>query len=87
MSARILTDGAYLSDGTHMSGDEIRDTVLASVGLWQLMRDAGEHPERAAERLGMTPAALSRALRRHGQPWLELEAAVTRAQRVQRAER
>lgn len=35
MSARILTDGAYLSDGTHMSGDEIRDTVLASVGLWR----------------------------------------------------
>lgn len=53
----------------------------------QLMRDTGEHPERAAERLGMTPAALSRALRRHGQPWLELEAAVIRAQRVQRAER
>lgn len=35
MSARILTDGAYLSDGTHMSGDEVRDTVLASVGLWR----------------------------------------------------
>lgn len=35
MSARILTDGAYLPDGTHMSGDEIRDTVLASVGLWR----------------------------------------------------
>ena len=35
MSARILTDGAHLSDGTHMSGDEIRDTVLASVGLWR----------------------------------------------------
>lgn len=34
MSARILTDGAYLPDGTHMSGDEVRDTVLASVGLW-----------------------------------------------------
>lgn len=53
----------------------------------QLMRDAGEHPERAAERLGMTPAALSRALYRHGQPWPELEAAVSRAQRAQRAER
>lgn len=35
MSARILTDGAHLSDGTHMSGDEVRDTVLASVGLWR----------------------------------------------------
>lgn len=35
MSARILTDGAYLPDGTHMSGDEVRDTVLASVGLWR----------------------------------------------------
>lgn len=35
MSARILTDGARLSDGTHMSGDEVRDTVLASVGLWR----------------------------------------------------
>lgn len=35
VSARILTDGAYLSDGTHMSGDEVRDTVLASVGLWR----------------------------------------------------
>lgn len=35
MSARILIDGAYLSDGTHMSGDEVRDTVLASVGLWR----------------------------------------------------
>lgn len=35
MSARILTDGAYLSGGTHMSGDEVRDTVLASVGLWR----------------------------------------------------
>lgn len=35
MSARILTDGAYVSDGTHMSGDEVRDTVLASVGLWR----------------------------------------------------
>lgn len=35
MSARILTDGAYLLDGTHMSGDEVRDTVLASVGLWR----------------------------------------------------
>lgn len=53
----------------------------------QLMRDTGEHPERAAERLGMTPAALSRALYRHGSPWPALEAAVTRAQRVQRAER
>lgn len=55
----------------------------------QLMRDAGEHPERAAERLGMTPAALSRALYRHGSPWPALEAAVARAraQRAQRAER
>lgn len=53
----------------------------------QLMRDAGEDPERAAERLGMTPAALSRALYRHGSPWPALEAAVARAQRVQRAER
>lgn len=53
----------------------------------QLMRDTGEHPERAAERLGMTPAALSRALYRHGSPWPALEAAVARAQRVQRAER
>lgn len=35
MSARILTDGAHLSDGTRMSGDEVRDTVLASVGLWR----------------------------------------------------
>lgn len=35
MSARILTDGAHLLDGTHMSGDEVRDTVLASVGLWR----------------------------------------------------
>lgn len=35
MSGRILTDGAHLSDGTHMSGDEVRDTVLASVGLWR----------------------------------------------------
>lgn len=35
VSARILTDGAHLSDGTHMSGDEVRDTVLASVGLWR----------------------------------------------------
>lgn len=35
MSGHILTDGAYLSDGTHMSGDEVRDTVLASVGLWR----------------------------------------------------
>lgn len=35
MSARILTDGAHLPDGTHMSGDEVRDTVLASVGLWR----------------------------------------------------
>lgn len=35
MSARILTDGAYLPDGAHMSGDEVRDTVLASVGLWR----------------------------------------------------
>lgn len=35
MSARILTDGAHLSDGTHMSGDEVRDLVLASVGLWR----------------------------------------------------
>lgn len=35
MSARILTDGAHLSDGTHVSGDEVRDTVLASVGLWR----------------------------------------------------
>lgn len=53
----------------------------------QLMRDAGEHPERAAERLGMTPAALSRALCRHGSPWPALEAAVARAKRAQRAER
>lgn len=37
MSARILTDGAHLSDGTHMSGDEVRDTVLASVGLHALI--------------------------------------------------
>lgn len=35
MSGRILTDGAYLLDGTRMSGDEVRDTVLASVGLWR----------------------------------------------------
>lgn len=35
MSGRILADGAYLSGGTHMSGDEVRDTVLASVGLWR----------------------------------------------------
>lgn len=35
MSARILTDGAYLSGGAHMSGDEVRDLVLASVGLWR----------------------------------------------------
>lgn len=35
MSARILTDGAHLPDGTHMSGDEVRDLVLASVGLWR----------------------------------------------------
>lgn len=35
MSARILTDGAHLLDGTHMSGDEVRDTVLASIGLWR----------------------------------------------------
>ena len=41
----------------------------------------------AAERLGMTPAALSRALYRHGSPWPALEAAVARAQRVKRAER
>lgn len=30
MSARILTDGAHLPDGTHMSGDEVRDTVTVS---------------------------------------------------------
>lgn len=35
VSARILTDGAHLLDGTHMSGDEVRDTVLASIGLWR----------------------------------------------------
>lgn len=42
--------------------------------LW--MRETGEHPERAAARLGMSPEALEQMLRRAGHPWPELRAAV-----------
>lgn len=63
MSARILTDGAHLSDGAHMSGDEVRDTVLASVGLW---RDetgilVATHASPGGAHLVFDPASLERA--------------------------
>lgn len=63
VSARILTDGAYLPDGTHMSGDEVRDTVLASVGLW---RDEAGSPGGAAESDGTSgPVHLAAAVARY----------------------
>lgn len=63
VSARILTDGAHLSDGTHMSGDEVRDTVLASVGLWR--DEAGvlvaTQASPGGQHLVFDPASLERA--------------------------
>ena len=49
---------------------------LVEDALW--MRETGEHPERAAARLGMSPEALEQMLRRAGHPWPELDAAVKR---------
>ena len=45
--------------------------------LW--MRETGEHPERAAARLGMSQEALEQMLRRAGHPWPELRAAIKHA--------
>lgn len=80
MSARILTDGAHLSDGTHMSGDEVRDTVLASVGLW---RDetgilvATQASSRGAH-LAFDPSSLERAETNGTSGPVRLAAAVAR---------
>lgn len=53
---------------------------LVEDALW--MRETGEHPERAAARLGMSPEALEQMLRRAGHPWPELNAAVKRGWRA-----
>lgn len=80
MSARILTDGAHLPDGTHMSGAEVRDTVLASVGLW---RDetgilvATQASSRGAH-LVFDPASLERAETNGTSGPVRLAAAVVR---------
>lgn len=86
---RLTGDGA--AEALQRLAREQRKTkLLADINADMMVCDIegwDQTAYRAAERLGMTPAALSRALYRHGQPWLELAAAVARAQRVQRAER
>lgn len=80
MSARILTDGAHLPDGTHMSGDEVRDTVLASVGLW---RDetgvlVATQASPGGRHLVLDPASLERAETNGTSGPVRLAAAVVR---------
>ena len=50
---------------------------LVEDALW--LRETGEHPERAAARLGTTMTALDKALRRAGHPWPALIAAIKHA--------
>lgn len=49
------------------------------------LRDMGEHPERAAQRLGVAPAALEKALRRKGHTWPELTSLIGQQHRQRSA--
>ena len=44
-----------------------RRAALAADICW--LRDTGEHPERAAQRLGLTPDALAKNIQRLGIAW------------------
>ena len=57
-----------------------RRAALAEDICW--LRDTGEHPERAAQRLGLTPDALAKNIQRLGIEW---PAALTTQRRLRRS--
>lgn len=59
-----------------------RRAALAEDIYW--LRDTGEHPERAAQRLGLTPDALAKSIQRLGIEW---PAAVTAQRRLHQRRR
>ena len=67
-AARVAINAAWnLAHDRRAATFAARRAALAEDICW--LRDTGEHPERAAQRLGLTPDALAKNVQRLGIEW------------------
>lgn len=67
MRSRAVTPAQRAAHDRRAATFATRRAALAEDICW--LRDTGEHPERAAQRLGLTPDALAKNIQRLGIKW------------------
>ena len=67
MRSRVVTPAQRAAHDRRAATFATRRAALAEDICW--LRDTGEHPERAAQRLGLTPDALAKNIQRLGIAW------------------